>query len=235
MKVITELIGRVILLVPIEEVYPKEGVHILDAIKFIADKYEFATRTESLDEIREKGARFQIGRFLMEGREEVITDFSVPEGALVVSARNTDIAEAFLHDAIKSLAEHYDFRTEPIVGKTIYVLSEMTVQFEDVFDQAIRNFDALSRDLNETFVQHYGVQEPQRQFKYRVSRLDFDFDKHFAPQPWSSVAPFIMERKTNQPFSQNRYFCRAPFRTREHVRLLEKIEQTFSRKNQLLV
>lgn len=225
MKVITELLGRVFLLVPIDEVYPKDGVYLPDVINYIGAKYTFATKTEALDEIRDKGAMFRMGKFRMaEGKEAVITDFSVPEEGLIVTAPNTDIAEAFLHDVVQTLAEVYDFRTDPITGKTFYVLSEMIVEFEDVVDRAIRSFDVISGRLSETFMNHYGVQEPQNRFEYRTTRLDFDFNRYAVPAPLANIAPFLVEKRANQPPHQNKYFCRAPFRTQDHIRLLEEFE-----------
>lgn len=229
MKVITKLLGRVVLPVPSEEVIPKESVYLPDVVDAIADKYHFAVkpdlRTLSPEDVSTKGLVFRLGKLMYNGKETAITDFAVYDLALTVSAHDTDVAQAFVHDVFGTLAEHYEFRSDFITDSRMLLLSELLVQFEDVFDKAVRGFDAISQSLQMALANHYGLHD-----KYRMNGMSFDFSRELIPQPVYSVAVFMLERRLNRPFKENRYFCRAPFRTPDHIQLLSEIESLFKAK-----
>jgi uncharacterized protein YggT (Ycf19 family) len=72
------------------------------------------------------------------------------------------------------------------------------------------------------------IPRPDRPFK--AKRLAFGFGD---PAPLLSAlsleaiqnADFLLERRAGEPYAMNRYFSLAPMRTRDHVELMEKIEQ----------
>ena len=226
MKVISELNGLVVILVPTEEVYPKEGVHWPDVMNAIALRYNFTSWTDLSgvppEEIEKKEIQFRIGKFVPpSGHEAIIKHFVVNEGSLVASAFNTSVAEDFIIDVLRSLSESYDFRSDPLVGRPILVLSELLVEF-DALDKALSRFEAISRMLEGEFFNHYG-----RENEYRLDTIALDFQRLFAAQPISNLSRFMIERRINTSFDENKYYCRAPFRTREHIRLLEEMESVF--------
>lgn len=226
MKVITQLLGRVVLPTPSEEVIPKESVYLPDVVDAVGEKYHFVVRPDlrmlSPEDISTKGLVFRLGKIVHKGKENAISDFTVYDQALTVSAHDTDVSQAFLHDVFGILAEHYDFRNDRIVDNRMLMLSELLVQFEDVFDNAVKGFDAISQSLQKTLATHYGLND-----KYRMNGISFDFSRELIPQPIYSVAVFVLERRLNRPFKENRYFCRAPFKTSDHIQLLSEIERAF--------
>jgi hypothetical protein len=222
MKVITELLGRVILPVPGEEVVPKEGIFFPDVAAALAVRYHFTVKPDlenlSPEDIRARGFVFRIGKL----GEQPITDFTLWDTGLTVTARNTEVAEAFLRDALKFLAESHEFRTDPLASKTMLVLSELLVEFEEVFDGALKHFDVIARSLQATLGRHYGLSN-----KYQVNGLTLDFSRELLAPPLNSLAIFGLERRLGRPFGENRYFCRAPFRMPDHIQLLTEIETLF--------
>lgn len=224
MKVITQLLGRIVLPVPSEEVVPREGGYFPDIVDAIANRYHFAVkpdlRTLTPEEISNSGLLFRLGKMIHNEKERAITDFTVYDQGVTVSALDTEVAQAFIHDVFGMLAEHYELRNDPIVDSKMLVISELLVEIEDVFDKAVRGFDTISQLLQRVLVSHYGLHE-----KYRVYGIHFDFSRELVPQPVSNIALFIIERRINRPFKENRYFTRAPFHTRDHVQLLSDIEE----------
>ena len=227
MKVVSELNGLVVFLVPTEEVYPKEGVHLPDVMNAIALRYNFTSWTDFSrvppEEIEKKEIQFRIGRFVSApGRESIIKQFVVNEGSLVASSYNTSVAEDFIGDVLRSLSESYDFRSDPLVGRTMLVLSELLVEFDEALDKALSNFESISRMLEVEFLKHYGREE-----KYKLDSIALDFQRLFAAQPISNLSRFTIERRVNTSFGENKYYCRAPFRTLDHIQLLEGMERSF--------
>jgi hypothetical protein len=225
MRVITQINGRAILRVRTEEVYPKEGVSLPDVILYIAEKYSFTTWTDpqrtTPDEIEQKGVQFRMGKFVAAGRPEApITDFTINDWGIVASAHDTGAAEDFLRDVVNTLRQSHNFRTDPITAARMFFLSELLVQFEDDLDKGLRNFEVIAGSLQAELLSHYGLKE-----KYKLNGLGLDFQKMFLPQPISNLAQFLIERRTNTSFDENKYYCRAPFRTEVHIRILNEIEQ----------
>jgi hypothetical protein len=222
MKVITELLGRVILPVPGEEVVPKEGMIFPEVLAALAHRYHFTVKPDleklSPEDFQAKGYVFRLGKL----GEHSISDFTIWETGLTVTGRNTEVAEAFLRDALKFLAESHEFRTDPLPSKTMLILSELLVEFEEVFDGALKHFDVIAGSLQAALGRHYGLHN-----KYQVNGLTFDFSRELLPQPLNSLAIFGLERRLGRAFSENRYFCRAPFPTPDHIRLLTEIETLF--------
>jgi len=224
-NVISELNARIMLLVPTEEVYPKEGVHPPDVINDIAIEYKFTSWPDLQhippEELEQKGIQFRMGKFVLTtGQEAIIKDFTVHDWGLVVSAHNTDVAEEFLDNVITLLAQGYNSRTKPIARTRKLALSELLVEFDDVFDNALRNFEVISRSLEMEFLNHYDVEK-----KFKVNGIGLDFQRLFVPPPISNLSQFVVERRINTSFDENKYYCKAPFRTRDHIRLLEEMEK----------
>jgi hypothetical protein len=228
MKVISELNARIMLPIPAEEVYPMEGVHLPDVINDIAVLYKFTSWPDlqrvSPKEIEQEGIQFRMGKFVLAtGQEALIKDFTVHDWGLVVSAHNTGVAEEFIGDVIRVLAEGYNFRADPIARAKTLALSELLVEFADVFDKALRNFEVISHSLEKEFLNHYDVEK-----KFKVNGLGLDFQRLFVPPPISNLSQFVVERRINTSFDENKYYCKAPFRTGDHIRLLDEIEKLFS-------
>jgi hypothetical protein len=228
MKVVTQLLGRVVLVTPTEEIIPRESVFLPGVVDAVAAKYHFTVKPNlallSPEDISSKGLVFRLGKLMHDGKEAAISDFTIFEQVLTITARDTRAAQAFIHDVFNTLVEHYDFRRDPITDDRMLVLSELLVEFEDVFNNAIRGFDSISRRLQEAVKNQYHIDS-----RYGTTGVSFDFSREIVPQPIINVANFLIERRNSPPSSKNRYFARAPFHTDHHIQLLGEIETAFKR------
>jgi hypothetical protein len=60
-----------------------------------------------------------------------------------------------------------------------------------------------------------------RSFDYRTASVSLSVDRAIMPSP---IAAFTIERRTDTPFSQNRYFSTAPLPTDKHIELIDRYE-----------
>ena len=60
------------------------------------------------------------------------------------------------------------------------------------------------------------------------ARLDFEIDKRNLGGGQVAVSKFILERRPNIAFEQERYFSSAPMTTSDHIKTLEDIERIAS-------
>jgi len=59
-----------------------------------------------------------------------------------------------------------------------------------------------------------GVPNPQMQLQPTIEAIE--------------RSDFLMERRAGAPYEVNRYFCAAPIKTAEHIKVLELIERELS-------
>jgi hypothetical protein len=227
MKVISELNGEVVLQIPTEQIYPKEGAYLPEIVAHIASRYQFTSYTDlrqiTQDELREKGIQFQMGKFVNgAGSEAFIKSFNLWDWAVGVTAHNTTVAEEFVNDVLATLADSYAFRRDPVEGARMLFGSQLLVQFDNVFDNALRAFDVIAKSLETAFLGHYNTERT-----YRLNALGLDFDKLIEPKVTQGLYAFAIERRIHTSFDENKYFCKAPFRTPDHVRLLTEVESLF--------
>jgi hypothetical protein len=73
---------------------------------------------------------------------------------------------------------------------------------------------------------------PNRREPFKIKRLAFGSGDPAPPQSLdvdvAKTADFVLERRSGEPYSLNRYFTSAPMTTSAHIRLLEAIETAFS-------
>jgi hypothetical protein len=70
---------------------------------------------------------------------------------------------------------------------------------------------------------------------FKTKRLAFGYGDITQSTPLQSLdefknVDFLIERRAGEPYSKNRYFSSAPLRTIDHVRVLEQIEKSISKR-----
>jgi hypothetical protein len=113
----------------------------------------------------------------------------------------------------------FEFRRPISPIKKVFV-SVVTVEFDNSITVLLAKqaelMSLIAGYLNEPLKTSHGV---------AITRLDFSLDD---PALTLTQRPkLILESRATVPLARRRYFCNAALRTRDHVELLRKIEETF--------
>ncbi len=223
MKLVAIETGRAGTLVPIGEALPLTGVYLPDLCASIAERYSFVSSPiqAPLNELQNKGAEFQLGKLQVGGEEHNIQKFIIVGEGFVASAWSTKVAIKFLEDFLTWASDNHSFRITPDTFGRYFFLSQVIVEFEEPVDKIIRNFEALSNSVRETFRATYEVDN-----QFQFSSLSIDYDRTLvSDSKLNLLSQFNIERQIDQSFASNRFFCQAPLRTEDHIRLLEELEK----------
>lgn len=228
MKVISNLQGKAVALINIDEVLPEQGLHVPDAIPLVVQRYGFVkapSLSDPLQKARDDGFKFEIGKVTVSGLEHAIQDFVLWPDGLVVTAFTTPGAEAFLDDFLTWGKQALGFRvalTE--VTKRLYV-SQIVVEFDYSPASKLRSLMPVSNVFHEALQKAYGHDFPPTE----IVTMRFDYDHAVAPHAFRNLAQFVIERRENHRFTEgNVFFSQAPLPTEDHIRLLEEFERTLS-------
>jgi hypothetical protein len=223
LKVIANHVGRVVILKPTDEITPSGGIAPNDIRSLIAERYGFTyvtSQSAPLEQIQKEGFKFQMGKLHISNQTFVIEELSIFNDGIVVSAKTTDAAEAFVSNLIQWAKDSHGFRIDETFWQKKLFLSEMTVQFDRQISGIIANFDQVSKVIGGVYGSTYDLSTP-----FNVATLLFDYDRASVPPLAGTVSAFKIERRIGEPFSANKFYCTAALRTQDHVTALEAFEQ----------
>jgi len=216
MKVVTTEGGRILELVPLEELRPPGGLYLPDLIGAIVQRYAF-TAAPDLAEATKTGVKFEGGKFIHNGETVAIKELAVYSDGIICDAPNTDLAEVVLEDFRKWATAVFKLQ-EPISLVRRTYTSALVCDFDKLVESGLgklsRTTELLFRALNDAYGWDY---------KFNLNRLAFNVDPKDIPHLRSTN--FILERRVQVSYEQNRYFSIAPLTTEAHIKLLETIEQ----------
>lgn len=222
MKIVNTEMGRVIRLFPMEEVRPPSGVHPPTALRMVAERYGFTNTPEmkrSWEESQKDGLKFQLGKLEHQNGAINIADFTIYNDGLVATTATTEETDIFLDDLLNWGREEFGYReVNRNTLRTLY-LSTVVADFEYSPDALLKTFSVLSESFAALLHTTYGIDIP-----VQISRLGLNFDRTVAIPAWQTLSQFVMERRINQPYPMNRFYCEAPLRTKDHFAFLETVE-----------
>jgi hypothetical protein len=224
MKFISSHSSRLIASYSADEIRPESGIVPGDIVKAIADRYQFLVVPTLADLNKEnfKSMTFRGGGVTSGRRKIEILELTILEGGIVVDATNSDDCEFVLEDLIAWATPTFGLRSPSTPPKLMF-LSAVIVELDENISTRMDAFAEISSLLTSALATHTGI---NGSFDY--SRLAFNCDPTLLPQG-SLRTEFLIERRVGQPYSESRFFCHAPFRTRLLVDLLEKIEALLAR------
>ncbi len=148
----------------------------------------------------------------------VIVTLQIFQNGVIVDTRSSTDNSMRVFDDLLQFAKEKNGAT--VVRRRYHLTSQVT--FQSNFKLSLINpflqpiADRLSSQLSET-LDHPILFEPTAIM--------------IGPQTWSmKIVPnsFTIERRAETPFSENTYFSSAPLATKEHIRLIEDIEQALT-------
>ncbi len=193
------------------------GKHIFpDLIEWLKDRYEFQQAPKSPDDLDEtKGLAFKQGSFPL-GKDLVTVEATIYTDGLIANTwSSTRATDLFLEDALSNAAKEFDLKYPASLVRSKTHLSELTIRMDGSLSKLNPKLESFADRLSRVHG-HKGATP------FEVGGISF----------WSDVssvalkfAPFALERKANTPFSENRYYSKAPLHTDEHVELLGDFER----------
>lgn len=222
MRLINTEIGRVIRLFPVEDIRPPGGLHPPTAMRMLGEKYSFGYTPDprhTWEEAQRDGLKFQLGKLVHGNRTINVNDFTLYNDGIVATATSTNDADIFLDDLLAWGKEVFGFRdVSPATSRTLYY-SNVIVEFELSPNSLLGNFAVLSDGLLKLLRTTYGLDIP-----VQLNGVGFHIDRTEAGPAWQTLSQFTLERRLNQPFSQNRFTSEAPFKTNDHLSFLAIID-----------
>ncbi len=202
-----------------EEYGPERGVILSDLIEIIRTAYSFQSfPTIPPGQMAAPTLTFGSGKFSDERGDFGVGAIVMEPTADIVLATTTDQAELVLNDLIHRLDKMVGFRLTQTAKKPVY-LSNLVVEFDGELNKHIEKLGLILRAINEAH-----PNESPLGFK----RLAFGTPiMHVAPDQITTLEQndFIIERRVQEPFKSNRFYCSAPMKTQDHVKVLQQIEK----------
>jgi hypothetical protein len=225
MKLIATVQGTVGLFASHDDVVPPNGVAVSDLIRVIGDTYKFSVRppVEHLQTPLMSQLVFQSGVLEIGNEKLPITQLvTFPTGEMV-SAINTDLAERVMDHYTALLDRELGYRFASAPTRKIYQ-SNIVVEFDKGLEEKIT---ALKK------IEELVSGDIKRSEPFKIKRLAFGSGRVGLPFIQLSLSglektDFVIERRDPEPYDKNRYFCGAPTKTQDLIRLVEKIEQEIS-------
>jgi len=234
MKLATPFVAKSVLQMSVEDVRPSVSYPVQPLLNAIGARYGFAhvptlEPSQLVLQVQSGGAvlpgqplAFQMGIFEYRGTRTQVTQLEIVSGAglCAVTARDTDQGDAFMDDLISYLESEFGYRDIKAHSKRVYG-SSIIIQFDDAIENHISGFLEIGRVLSDAISLRMGAQ-----LDFAMERLTFSSDPQEAPARVAQfLSSFIIERRINHPYSENRFFSTAPLQTGEHMSVLERIEK----------
>ncbi len=219
MELLSVIRARAIWLLDFQDLNPR-GKHIEpELIDWLKDNYHFSKFPSSISDVDQQTKAFIFAQGFFQVREEffISVDLSIYNDGLVADTRSsTKDADAFLEDVLMLAVRDFSLVYKPeMIRQRLYV-SELNVRSE-------RPLSSLNPKLQELARRIASMLGTQNTISFEFASLGF------WPDPAStggiSLSHFQFERKVNTPFSERRYYSRAPLHTDDHLKLLDEFEE----------
>ncbi len=181
----------------------------------LSDRYHFTGKPDSLAAIEEKKAVFRHGR--LDGN--AIDSFEIYDDGIVVASRSdTEFVDRFINDLVKTLEKHHGISLieTHAIGR-IYESTLLVQTNHDVF-KPLSTFFELRGMIENMLHDSTNLRIPYQDF-------GIAFSANQAGNPVLKPIPFRFERKEGIDFSHHQFFTVAPLKTKQHLKILERLEQ----------
>lgn len=221
MKVINHELGRVVLLIPWEDLRPIGGIHFPSAMEMIKARYAFASSPSmgsSIEQFQHDGMKFQTGKLVIGGNQTNISELAFYSDGIVINGYSTEESEAFLNDLLEWGKQSFGIRVSGSKERRMYV-SQVIVEFDNDINPLMDGLEELTKRLSLALKKLYGITQPME-----WAGMSFNYDRTAVP---TMVFPagFIVERRVSHPFESNRYYSESALSTSAHIELLQLIEK----------
>ena len=216
MKILSILQGRTVWIFNMSHV--AKGRSLLDTLKALGERYRFGKFPQGLLDVNKDNAlEFNSGTFIHNGTDYRVGLTVYSNGFSGDSFADTSISTAFLEDVALWLASEHNVDVKPHITRIGY-LSQLEVQARG----ALRLWNPLLEFVPFAVSSLAGTMDGKPR-NYNMSGIVVhpeDAGRDFAP------SPFQIDKKWGTDPSDNIYYSQAPMSTKDHLDLLNKIEDT---------
>jgi hypothetical protein len=220
-KLISSAYGIVILHASADDTCPARGILQRDLVQYVGDAYQFSVRPPPT--LPPQPITFQSGKLVTASSEYPVHQLSIFTKADAVTSISTDDAEIVLEDYMARLDRDlgYRFKSNTASPQRRTYHSGIVVHFEKGIEERIAIFQKMEEILNREI--------PRERAPLKPKTISFGYGDPSNPSIADLVesmdkADFILQRRANEPYSANRYFCSAPLKTSDLVRVMKTID-----------
>ena len=181
----------------------------------VAERYSFGSAPQSIVDLGGNKAEFRHGLF--EGNAIETLDV-YNDGIIVTSSSDTDFIDKFIDDLVTWLEDDHGYSV--IETHTISKMYDSTLLVEadrDIF-KPFETYAEVLRMIEKALKDSSGLQIAYENFGLALSA---DQTRNPALKP----SPFRFERKEGIDFSHHQYHATAPLKTKQHLEILDRLEQ----------
>jgi hypothetical protein len=222
MKLKSVMMARAIWLFDIQDLNPKGKSIFPEVFDWLKDQYHFAKFPKSIDERDQQGGwAFSEGDFQVKEEVFIGADLGIYNDGLVATTRSsTNDSEAFLANVLELICKDYSLTFDSQMIRRKMYLSEINVTAEGSLSLINPALSEFARKISSVLTLEGGL-------GFQPTGIIFGSDQTITPISKQLFAGFYLERKVGAPFSENRYYSKAPLPTDQHLGLLEEFERTF--------
>jgi hypothetical protein len=194
----------------------EKRTYLLDAILAIRQRYKFLQAPVTVDEHDfGKGVKFFRGWF----GKTLINKLDIYSNGIICEAtERTEAIDEFVDDFISWMQTEYGLTHQ--MGPRAY-LSNIEVESEIGVGNKLEFLSGIGGAIT-LMLEAYG--QTPRPFQPTLVGFSSDITNMTGPIPVS----FQFDRRANEPFSKNIYFCSAPLATGDQLQVLERLEAIFA-------
>lgn len=141
------------------------------------------------------------------------------DGIQIDTRSSTTVSQELLEQTLIWLGQEADITYERGMIKRWAYLSQILFYSDANFDNLHPSLNKLCANVTKEVSSIRGSN-----FDFHFTGVSVGFDRWNRPAP---VASFLLQRRAESPFSENKYFSEAPLPTDTHIRCLEQFESDF--------
>jgi hypothetical protein len=215
MELLSVIRARAVWLIYFQDINPRGKNINAHIIEWLRNKYFFLKYPSSIyDKDASQALAFTDGSFYGHDGSSISVDLSFYNDGLVADTRSsTKDSDMFIQDVLTSIIKDFDLVYKPEMLRKKFYISELNVKPERPLNNANQKMQRFVRKI----VSMMGDNNPGT---LEFASLGFWWD----PVLPNAQSHFQFERTVNTPFSEQRYYSRAPLHTDDHLQLLDEFE-----------
>jgi hypothetical protein len=214
MKVSAILVARFFAFIETSDLNPRGRAYFPELTTALVERYGFVKAPQKAEEFDEtKGVTFETGR----AGEITIDRVVIHNNAIYLdTASSTEDSERIFNECLTWLSHEFGLIYKPEMVRRKTYVSQLTFYSDAILNSLHPALTKLASKLTTRVPQYYG-----QPLDYAPVHVSVGYD----PQTIKAgPAPFIIERRAETLFAENKYFSSAPVPTDEHIALLEAFE-----------
>jgi hypothetical protein len=224
MKFIASAQGAVALRYSPDDTSPPAGILMRDLVNFVGSEYNFSMKPDVPPGLMVNPTfMFQSGATAINDQKTPIHQLTLTVGATVVAAQTTDLAEMVAAQFVDKIDATFGYKIANHI-RDRYYQSVIIAEFEPSLERQIAALARAQEVLQNEIKREDG--------SFAFKRLAFGRGENSLILPLGRFSvddipksDFLIERRAGEPLSLNRYFCSAPVKTDDLVRILGMVER----------